>query len=125
MENPTLIQMSWVTQLYPNPLLFILLAKGVYPHGMLSRALEAVLHEFFDVTPEDLLNGLPPLRGIQHQIDLMLGAILPIRVHYRMSPKEHEELHRHVLERLKKGYVRESLSPCMVPALLTPKKDGS
>jgi hypothetical protein len=56
---------------------------------------------------------------------LVPGASLPNRAAYRTNPEETKEIQRQVEELMKKGYVQESLSPCAVPVLLVPKKDGS
>ena len=53
-----------------------------------------------------------------------LKAFLP-RGGYRYNPSETKELQRQVQELVNRGYVRESMSLCLVPALLMPKKDGS
>ncbi|XP_071916229.1 uncharacterized protein [Coffea arabica] len=80
--------------------------------------------EYHDVFPEDIPNGLPPLRGIEHQIDFIPGASLPNKAPYRTNPEETKEQQRQVEELLGKGWIRESLSPCAVLVLLVPKKDG-
>ncbi|KAH0716655.1 hypothetical protein KY290_012917 [Solanum tuberosum] len=80
---------------------------------------------FEDVFPDDTPKGLPPLRGIEHQIDFVPGSQLPNRPAYRSNPEETKELQRQVEELLEKGFVRESMSPCSVPVLLVPKKDGT
>ncbi|GJW38288.1 reverse transcriptase domain-containing protein [Tanacetum coccineum] len=64
-----------------------------------------LLNEFKDVFPEEIPDGLPPA--------------------YRMNPKEFAELHRQVTKLLEKGLIRESMSPCAVPALLVPKPGGT
>jgi hypothetical protein len=91
----------------------------------LPRAITNLLQEFKDVFPAEIPPGLPPLRGIEHQIDLIPGASLPNRAAYKTNPEETKEIQRQVQELLDNGYVRESLSLCVVPVILVPKKNGT
>ncbi|PKU84723.1 putative mitochondrial protein [Dendrobium catenatum] len=84
-----------------------------------------LLQQYEDVLIRELPSGLPPLRDVQHQMDLIPGSVLPNRPAYRLRPDEHTELQHQVDELLLKGFVRPSASPCAVPALLVPKKDGT
>jgi hypothetical protein len=80
---------------------------------------------FKDVFPAEIPPGLPPLRGIEHQIDLIPGASLPNRATYRTNSEEMKEIQPQIQEFLDNGYVRERLSPCVVPIILVPKKNGT
>jgi hypothetical protein len=73
---------------------------------------------------DELPNSLPPIRSINHHIDLIPGASLLNKATYRLTPQENEEVKRQVQDLLDKGLVRESLRPCAVPTVLSPKKDG-
>jgi len=53
-----------------------------------------LLKEFVDVVPEEIPSELPPLRDIQHVIDLVPSSQLPNLPHYRLNPTECEELNR-------------------------------
>ena len=75
--------------------------------------------------PKEMPIGLPPKRGIEHQIDFVPRAPIPNRPAYRSNPEETKELQRQVDELMEKGYVHESMSPCVVPVLLVAKKDGT
>ena len=109
--------------------LLVLMYKDVYFTNTLNSSLpsvvESLLQEFAEIFPEELPHGLPPLRGIEHQIDLLPGSSIPNRPAYRTSPEEAKEIQRQVEELLQRGFVRESLSPCSVPVILVPKKDGT
>ncbi|GJX14974.1 reverse transcriptase domain-containing protein [Tanacetum coccineum] len=50
-----------------------------------------VVREFPEVFPEDL-PGLPPVRQVEFQIDLILGAAPVARAPYRLAPSEMQEL---------------------------------
>ncbi|XP_022860683.1 uncharacterized protein LOC111381172 [Olea europaea var. sylvestris] len=68
-----------------------------------SAEVQQLLMEFSDLMPKDLPPGLPPMRDIQHQIDLILGSSLPNRLAYHLNPKEAEELQRQIVVMLSDG----------------------
>ncbi|KAL5823451.1 hypothetical protein ACOSQ4_021351 [Xanthoceras sorbifolium] len=59
--------------------------------------------DFDEVFPEEMPIGLPPIRGIEHQIDFVPGAPIPNRPAYRSNPEETKELQRQVDELMEKG----------------------
>ena len=48
---------------------------------------------------------------------------MPNKASHKMTPIESEELNRQVHELFQKGFIQESLSPCVVSAVLAPKKN--
>jgi hypothetical protein len=52
----------------------------------LPASVTDLLQQFRDVFPSELPPGLPPIRGIEHQIDLIPGASLPNRAACRANP---------------------------------------
>jgi hypothetical protein len=90
----------------------------------LPEEIQQLLGEFADIIVDELPRLLPPVRSVSHHIDLIPGEILPNKAAYRLTPQENEEVKRQVQDLLDKGLVRESLSPCVVPTVLSPKKDG-
>lgn len=90
----------------------------------IPKFLKSLIEGYSYILPDEL-PGLPPMWDIQQCIDLIPRASLPNHLAYRMSPKEHEEIFKQVMESIERGFVRESMSPCAVSALLAPKNDGS
>ncbi|GJS94785.1 putative reverse transcriptase domain-containing protein [Tanacetum coccineum] len=68
------------------------------------------VRDFLEVFPEDL-PGLPPIRQVEFQIDLVPGAAPVARAPYRLAPSEMEELSTQLQELSDKGFIRPSSSP--------------
>ncbi|GJV45784.1 putative reverse transcriptase domain-containing protein [Tanacetum coccineum] len=83
-----------------------------------------VVKEFPDVFPKDL-PGLPPIRQVEFQIDLIPGAAPVARTPYRLAPSEMQELSNQLQELTDRGFIRPSTSPWGAPVLFVKKKDGS
>jgi hypothetical protein len=111
-----------------KPMILLVYKEAYFNSNDLDSAIPSVvvslLQEFNDVFL-DVPSGLPPSSGIKHQIDLVLGASIPIRPAYRSNPKETKELQRQVDELMMKGYIHESMSLCIMQVSLVPKKDGT
>ncbi|GJS35831.1 reverse transcriptase domain-containing protein [Tanacetum coccineum] len=83
-----------------------------------------VVREFLEVFPEDL-PGLPPVRQVEFQIDLIPGTTPVARAPYRLAPSEMQELSNQLQELSDRGFIRPSTSPWGAPVLFVKKKDRS
>lgn len=90
----------------------------------LPEEIKTLLNDFVDIVVDEFPNALPSIMSISHHIDLILGASLPNKVAYRLTPQENTEVGRQVQELVDKGLIREILSPCAIPTVLNPKKGG-
>nr|GEW98582.1 hypothetical protein [Tanacetum cinerariifolium] len=71
------------------------------------------------------LSGIPPVRQVELQIDLVPVAAPVARAPYRLAPSEMKELVEQLQELSKKGFIGPSSSPWGAPVLFVKKKDGS
>ncbi|GJT81653.1 putative reverse transcriptase domain-containing protein [Tanacetum coccineum] len=83
-----------------------------------------VVIEFLEVFPEDLL-GLPPVRQVEFQIDLIPRTTPIAQAPYRLAPSEMQELSNQLQELSDRGFIRPSTLPWGAPVLFVKKKDGS
>ncbi|GJT90240.1 putative reverse transcriptase domain-containing protein [Tanacetum coccineum] len=74
--------------------------------------------------PKDL-PGLPPVRQVEFQIDLIPRAAPVARAPYRLARSEMQELSNQLQELADRGFIRPSTSPWGAPVLFVKKKDGS
>ncbi|GKC63481.1 putative reverse transcriptase domain-containing protein, partial [Tanacetum coccineum] len=82
------------------------------------------VRDFPEVFPEDF-PGLPPMRQVEFQIDLLSGVAPVARAPYRLASSELQELSTQLQELYDKGFIRPSSSPWGTPVLFVKKKDGS
>ncbi|KAK1601980.1 hypothetical protein QYE76_027085 [Lolium multiflorum] len=99
-------------EVHHNPsttLHYVLICKGPSAETNdltnIPSSLLSLLKEFQDVFPDELPHGLPPLRGIEHRIDLIPGAPLPNRAAYRTNPEDTKEIQRQIQDLLTKGEI--------------------
>lgn len=89
----------------------------------IPKSVQIILNQFPSIA-DDRNQGLPPHRSVDNRIDLILSASLPNLPYYRLNSSETEILQKQVEELLSEGLIRPSISPCAIPTLLVPKKNG-
>jgi hypothetical protein len=90
----------------------------------LPEEIQELLENFVYIVVDDFPCSLLPIRSISHHVDLIPGESFPNKVVYILMMQENEEVKKQVQDLMEKGLIRESLSPCIVPTMLSLEKDG-
>ncbi|XP_071727972.1 uncharacterized protein [Rutidosis leptorrhynchoides] len=91
------------TKLKGGNLLLLIESDELNQHDEVPALVKPLLSEFADVFPNELPASLPPIRGIEHQIDLVPGSILHNKEAYRCSSHEAKELKSKLMSWLQRG----------------------
>ena len=86
--------------------------------------LSRMIQQYRDIFPEQLPQGIPPKRVVEHSIKIEPGSKPSYRPPYRLGPAEQDELEEQIKDLLAQGFIRPSCSPYGAPVLFVPKKDG-
>ncbi|GBG67555.1 hypothetical protein CBR_g684 [Chara braunii] len=92
----------------------------------LEPVIRDLIREYRDVFPPYLsYSGIPPMRGVEHSIQLVPDYRVHHQAPYRLSIPEATELKRQLEELLRLGFIKPSNSPWGAPVLFARKADGT
>lgn len=91
----------------------------------IDPAVKQLLHKHQGFISNGMPTSLPLVRDISHCIDMILGSTFPNKAAYKLTPDQNAEMARQIEELLESGLIGKSLSPCAVPTVLAPKKEGT
>lgn len=89
----------------------------------IPEPIQDLLEKYSDVFPEALLDGLPPSRRVEFELNMKKDATPSHRAPFRLSKTEQDALELFVKEKLKKGWIELSDSPWVSNIFGIPKKD--
>ena len=87
--------------------------------------LDELLARYKNQLPDSLPQRLPPVRDVDNEIELDLGASPPSRSPYRLPKPDLDELQRQLTVLLERGFTEPSKSPFGAPVFFVKKADGS
>ncbi|GBG63939.1 hypothetical protein CBR_g39943 [Chara braunii] len=92
----------------------------------LEPAVRDLIREYHDVFPSSFsYAGIPPMRDVEHSIQLVPEYRVHHQASYRLSIPEATELERRLEELLRLGFIKPSNSPWGAPVLFARKADGT
>ncbi|GBG91846.1 hypothetical protein CBR_g53737 [Chara braunii] len=92
----------------------------------LEPAVRDLIREYHDIFPSSFsYAGIPPLRDVEHSIQLVPDYRVHHQAPYRLSIPEATEFKRQLEELLRLGFIKPNNSPWGAPVLFARKADGT
>lgn len=88
-----------------------------------EERMEHIIRKYESVFTEDLPSGLPPIREVDHNIEIPEGQRIPNRPIFQLSPAELLATREYIIKLLRTGKIRRSKSPYGAPLFFVKEKD--